>query len=253
MTSQPETPKVSADRPTSTRLRRLRDTWARSTLVVRAPRVRIEMYGDANALRIYRTNTARHRRFKITQAKRWGVALIRLPATIDEYLAGSSKQLLRQKRRSAQRSGFRYELVPAADRIDEILSINLSSPTRQGRALPGYYLDRAAIAENFRNRPMIHGILDRDGRLRAYAWAPRVGNVVVCETLLGHSDDLESGIMYLLISEVVAATIAARDSTGEPAWVMYDTFWGAAPGLAYFKARLGFKPHTVEWAWVDRS
>ena len=31
---------------------------------------------------------------------------------------------------------------------------------------------------------------------------------------------------------------------------MYDTFWGAKPGLAYFKRRTGFEAYTVNWVWV---
>jgi hypothetical protein len=75
--------------------------------------------------------------------------------------------------------------------------------------------------------------------------------VVIFETLLGYADALEAGVMYLLMSEVIGTTIAERDATGSPEWAMYDTFWGAAPGLAYFKERVGFKPYTVDWAWVD--
>ena len=89
------------------------------------------MYGDHHAQRIYRAFAARHRVFKMTRAKRWGVALIRLPETMDEYLAGSSKELLRRKRRAAERAGYRYALLPAMEHIDEILAINLSSPTRR--------------------------------------------------------------------------------------------------------------------------
>jgi hypothetical protein len=211
------------------------------------------MSGDAHARRLFRAFSARHRRFKVTQAKRWGVALIHLPPTIEEYLGGSSRALLRQKRRLAQRAGFRYSLVAAADHIDEILAINISSPTRQGRPLPGYYLDREHVEQTFRDRPTIHGILDASGHLRAYAWVPMAGDIVIFETLLGHADDLETGVMYLLISEVVGAAIASRDATGSPDWVMYDTFWGAAPGLVYFKERLGFKSYTVDWTWVERS
>jgi hypothetical protein len=33
---------------------------------------------------------------------------------------------------------------------------------------------------------------------------------------------------------------------------MYDTFWGASPGLAYFKERAGFRPYTVDWVWRDQ-
>ena len=89
----------------------------------------------------------------------------------------------------------------------------------------------------------------RAGRVRAYAWAPIVGDVVVIETLMGHADDLKAGTMYLLITEIVRAATEAKLAGGAPAWVMYDTFWGAGPGLASFKARLGFEPYTVDWEW----
>ncbi len=248
-----QVPERPAERPVESRRDRLRKSWDRNLVILRSPRVRIEMYGDAHAARIFRTFSARHRRFKFTRAKRWGVGLVQLPATMDEYLSGSSKELLRRKRRAASKAGFRYAIVAAADHIDEILAINLSSPTRQGRSLPGYYLDREHVAETFSDRPNVHAILDQEGRLRAYAWVPRAGDFILFETLLGHADDLETGVMYLLMSEVIGATIAGRDPDGSPHWAMYDTFWGAAPGLAYFKTRLGFKPYTVDWAWVDRA
>ena len=244
---------MSASGVVPSRIDRLRATWARSSTVIRAPRVRIEVYGDAHARRIYRAFMVRHRLFKFTRAKRWGVALIRLPETQDAYLAGSSRELVRRKRRAAARGGYRYAVVAAADHLDEILAINLSSPTRQGRGLPAYYLDREHVQATFADRPDVHGILNAVGELRAYAWVPRAGDFILFETLLGHADDLDAGIMYLLISEVIGSAIEGRDAGGSPAWAMYDTFWGAASGLAYFKERLGFQPYTVDWVWVDRS
>jgi hypothetical protein len=78
------------------------------------------------------------------------------------------------------------------------------------------------------------------------------GDSVVISMILGHADALEHGVMYLLVSEVVRATMDTRRPDGSPHWLMYDTFWGAAPGLAYFKQRLGFEPYTVAWSWLDR-
>jgi hypothetical protein len=243
---------MTAAKGWSARFDRLRSVWARSVAVLRAPRIRIRMYGDAHAKRIFQAFMVRHRLFKFTRAKRWGVALVRLPETKELYLAGPSKELVRRKRRAAARAGFHYAPVAAAEHLDEILAINLSSPTRQGRSLPAYYLDREHVATTFADRPIVHGVLNAAGQLRAYAWVPRAGDFVLFETLLGHADDLEAGIMYLLISEVIGSTIESRDAAGLPAWAMYDTFWGAAPGLAYFKERLGFEPYTVDWTWLDR-
>jgi hypothetical protein len=49
------------------------------------------------------------------------------------------------------------------------------------------------------------------------------------------------------------ATIEGRRPDGTPHWAMYDTFWGATKGLAYFKERVGFRQYTVDWVWVDRD
>lgn len=59
--------------------------------------------------------------------------------------------------------------------------------------------------------------------------------------------------LYLLVSEVIRSYIDVRRGQGAPTREMDDTFWGATKGLAYFKERLGFKPHTVDWVWGERA
>jgi hypothetical protein len=231
----------------------LRERWKRSIAVLRAPRVRIEVYGDDEARAIHRAFTARHPRFRVVPRKRWGVALLRLPDAFDEYVGGHSKKVLRQKRRLAEQHGFRYTVVPPDHYIDDILAINRSAPTRQGRPMPESYTDREQVIRTFQGRTAIHAILDADGRLRAYAIVPVIGDAFVFSTILGHADDLEHGTMYLLVSEVIRTFIHVRRATGSPTWAMYDTFWGASKGLAYFKERLGFRPYTVDWVWADHG
>jgi hypothetical protein len=236
----------------SSQLDRLRLRWQRSLTVLRAPRVRIAIYGGADARAAYRAFTARHRVFRMTQSKRWGVALIRLPATFDEYLGGGPMEYLRRQRRRATKAGYRYALVSAHDHLDEILEINRSAPARQGRSMAGSYLDPEQVAGAFGTRDLISGVLDANGRLRAYADVPTIGEVFVFSRLLGHADDLEDGIMYLLVSEVIRVHIeAVGHADASPTWALYDTFWGASPGLVFFKERLGFRPHTVDWVWLE--
>lgn len=235
------------------RANHLRERWQRTLNVLRAPRVRIEVYGSDEARAIHRAYTSRHPRFRITASKRWGVALLRLPDTFDEYLAGSSKGYLRRHRRRAERAGFRYAAVSPRDHLDEILEINRSTPMRQGRAMAGHYTDRAQVAKRFEGRPSIHGILDPGGRLRAYALVPDIGDASTFSIVIGHADDLEEGVMYLLVSEVICACIDVRRAIGSPTWIMYDTFWGASKGLSSFKEHCGFRPYTVDWVWVDHG
>lgn len=234
-------------------LERLRRRWERSMTVLRAPHVRIALHGGAEARAAYRAFTARHRVFKMTAAKRWGVALVRLPASFDEYLAGGSMEYLRRQRRRAEKAGYRYARISPQAHLDAILEINRSTPTRQGRAMSGSYLDPDQVARAFAEDQPISAILDAGGRLRAYADVPVIGDAFVYSRILGHADDLERGVMYLLVSEVIREHIeAAGQGIPTPSWAMYDTFWGASPGLAYFKERAGFRPYTVDWVWRDR-
>jgi hypothetical protein len=237
----------------SDRANHLRERWQRTLTVLRAPRVRIEVHGGDEARAIYRAFTARHPRFWLTRNKRWGVALIALPESFDAFLRGRSKAAIRLNRSRALGAGFRYALVSPQDHFDDILEINRSTPVRQGRAMAANYVDRGRMIKSFEGRTAIHGILDSKGRLRAYLVASSLGDATVFLKILGHADDLRHGTMYLLVSEVVHASIDLKRETGSPHWVMYDTFWGAAPGLAFFKERLGFQPYTVDWAWDDRD
>ena len=234
------------------RLDRLRDRWRRTRTVLQAPRVEIEVHGDEDVLRIYRAFTARHRRFKVTSAKRWGVALLRLPPTANEYFKTVSRQA-RRNRVKAVEAGYRYVEVAPLDHVDEILEINQSAPSRQGRPMDSLYVERAEVEAAFGRRPKIHGIVDASGRLRAYADLYDIGGAYTFAYLIGHADDLPHGIMYLLMGEIVRACIEARRSDGSPTWLMADTFWGASPGLAYFKDRTGFRPFTVTWVWSDKA
>jgi hypothetical protein len=233
------------------RAKRLPERLERSMAVLRAPRETIDLYGGIEAQTCYRTFTARHPQFRITSSKRWGVALLRLSDTFEEYLAGGSKEYLRRQRRRAQKAGYRYAVVSPADHIEEIVEINRSKPIRQGRVMPASYVDRELVTQRLGDRAPLHGILDADGRLRAYVYAPLIGDVFEFSLILGHADDLDRGVMYLLVSEVIRGYVDVRRTEGRPAWAMYDTVWGASSGLAYFKARLGFRPYTVDWRWLE--
>lgn len=234
------------------RAAQVRERWRRTLTVIRAPRVRIEIFGSDRARRVHRSYTARHPRFKVTAAKKWGVAVMRLPASFDKYLADCSR-LVRRRRTHAEKAGFRYAVVSPQAHLDEILAINQSAPIRQGRAMDRHYVDRDQVARAFEGRAAIHGVLNTDGQLRAYAHVIDIGDAFTFTLLIGHADDLDEGVMYLLVTEVIRACIDERRADGSPKWLVCDTFWGATRGLAYFKERVGFEPYTVDWAWVDRA
>jgi len=218
-------------------------------MVLRAPRIRVNAYGDAEAHDVFRAFTARHRRFKMTSAKKWGVALMALPDTGDAYLASVSRQA-RRARAKAMAAGYHYRVVDPKTRIDEIIAIHASTPSRQGRPMAAGYLDPADVAATVGSRAAIHGVLDGDGVLQAYGHVLDIGDAFTFTFLIGHADRLKDGIMYLLVESIVRACVADRRPDGSPRWLMADTFWGASDGLAYFKERTGFQAYTVSWVWT---
>ena len=62
--------------------------------------------------------------------------------------------------------------------------------------------------------------------------------------IMGKSDHLGAGIMYLLLSGVQMDLIDSRQAIK---YVIYDTWFGASYGLRMYKARCGFVPVRAKW------
>jgi hypothetical protein len=229
----------------------LRWRWTMTVAVAMAPRVTIATYGNDEARRIHAAFSARHPRIRIIPSKRWGVGLLRLPDTFDAYLREVSTSVRRGRKRALDR-GYRFELVRPLAHLDDIIEVNRSAPERQGRAMEAWYVDPDRIRDAFRGDQPIGSVLDSLGRLRAYTVVPTFGDACVLSRLLGHAAHLDDGVMPLLITETIRWKIAERDATGAPLWIMYDTFWGARPGLVDNKRRYRFQPYTVTWRWTDQ-
>ncbi|MFN8486679.1 MAG: hypothetical protein U0350_03745 [Caldilineaceae bacterium] len=202
---------------------------------------------------VYKSFTKPHPIYKLIQNKKWGVALLPLPNTFEEYLTGKSKQALRTNRKHALSRGFHFERFDPKQRILEILSINSSLPSRQGKLMNASYLDISKLEMLYAEIPNMFGVFDKGDCLKAYAYTPICGEFFVFSRLLGHADNLEDGVMYLLMSEIIREMIVIKNNKSDPKWAMYDTFFGATLGLQYFKKRLGFQPYKVIWQWVERK
>jgi len=213
--------------------------------ILGAPRVTVTLAGP-HAEGFHRAFTARHPRLKLPRAKTWGVALLPVPASFDEYLAARPRSLHRARRR-ALGGGFEVRPFASSEHLDEILEINGSAPARQGVAMKTSYLKPASLERWAERHPSCEGAFGGDGRLRAYVTAPEVGDTVILNRLLAHAAFLREGVMYLLVTEVVGRLAEQRAAEGRPSWVMYDTLRGARPGLEEFKRRLGFEPYRVRW------
>ena len=227
-----------------------RPQFARDLLrVLRLPGVTVALSGGPDAAAAYGNFTARHPRLFFIQKKRWGVALLALPPSFEAYLHGTSRQALRSNRKRCLSLGYTFRTIDPNSHLEQILRINTSQKRRQGRDMDTPYVDREALHQYFSGERTTYGVLDSGSVLRAYACAPVYGEVFVLSRLLGEGDCLEQGIMYFLVSEIVREMIRERSQRGYPIWGMYDTYFGAQPGLRYFKDRLGFAPHNVKWVW----
>src|SRR5690242_522643 len=211
--------------------------------------VTIRMSGSEASKRMFEFFTQPHPRYKLIQNKRWGAGLFPLPDRFEDYLKGKDKQTLRTNRRRSLSLEHRFDTIEPSHYLNDILAINESLQIRQGQPMDADYLYLEQLEMWTKDKPEIYGVFDRHGVLKAYAHAPVCGEVFILSRLLGHADELENGIMYLLISEVVREMIERKYRDGMPLWAMYDTFFGASPGLRFFKERLGFRPYKARWVW----
>lgn len=215
----------------------------------RLPRASIEMAGDAECRLLYRAFTARHPRLKVIQAKRWGVALLPIPESFDAYLRNPHRSHLRREYNRATRTGLSFARIDPLARLDEILAINRSSTTRQGQPMHPDYFDADTVRTYLEHSTDVFGVLDAEGVLQAYLCLRVCGEVACVERLLGHADSLHQGVMWVLMHGVIRELTTRRAEPGAPAWIMYDTFFGASPGLRQFKAWLGMEPYRVSWSF----
>lgn len=168
-----------------------------------------------------------------------------LPGSIDEWEAAHSTA--RKRARRCEALGYRFAEIDRQDYELDVFEINTSAPERQGRPmgesygqrpnygpLPDYPCPRHAL--------YTYGVLNPEGRLAAYTWIYRVGGLVMFSTILGHFDELDDHVMYLLVRETLEAQIAIG-----PGVAFYNRHDSGTEGLRFFKERCGFGPARARW------
>jgi len=197
-----------------------------------------------NVLSTYRYYTKRHPRYKIIQNKSWGAALVDLRASgkSDNYFDSiKAKNCGGWHARRARSRGYVMTEIDRNDYIDAIHAINISQQQRQGRAMDDKYREKQLAYDVLANFSYF-GVLDSEGKLMAYATIGRYGNFSSFSQMMGYRNN--DGIMHLMVAEIVARLI----DEGDVDYVMYDTFFGALPGLQQFKAVLGFQPYRARYS-----
>lgn len=192
----------------------------------------------------YAQFTRRHPRFKLIRSKTVGAALIDLSPfdSRDKYLDDiKGKNYGAYHAARARKRGYVCREIDRNDYIDDIHDINISQDSRQGRPMDAAYLQKREhfdVLQHFR----YYGVLNPAGKLMAYANFGMYGNFGAFSQLMGHRSN--DGIMHLLIVDVVCRMI----EEGRIRYVMYDTYFGAQPGLRQFKTILGFKPYRAKYS-----
>jgi len=192
---------------------------------------------------VYRHFTKRHPRFLIIRNKTLGAALVHLRRfKVDhEYIATiKGRNSAEHHARRARARGYRVVEIDRNDYIDDIHLINTSVEVRQGQTMSNDYLSKQHHYLADRNYKY-YGALDATGRLVAYGEIGLWGNFAAFNRIIGVRNN--DGIMHLLVSEIICDFINA----GNVDYLMYDTYFGASPGMKSFKTSLGFSPYRARY------
>lgn len=215
--------------------------------IIKLPRAALhfaEVIDPVDIKATYRNYTKPHPRYKIIGHKTIGAALVDLSAYPDRHayldaIKGRNHGGFHAKR--ARSRGYVMRDIDRNDYIDDIHAINISLDVRQGRALDQQYRDKSAGYERQRHF-RYWGVVNPQGKLVAYASLGIYGNFASFSQMMGIRNN--DGIMHLLLSEAICRLI----DRGEVRYVMYDTFFGAQPGLRNFKTILGFRPYRASFS-----
>lgn len=203
-------------------------------------------HNPGNVVAAYKNHTRPHPRYKLIRHKSIGVALVDLRHFRDrqeyvEQFKVKGQATYHAKRASAR--GYVVRPIDMNDHIDAIHHINTSLTSRQGRPMSDSYLTKQNHFESLSNY-QYHGVLNKDGTLVAYCSIAIYGNFAAFSQCLGLRNN--DGCMQLMLAEVICQCI----DVGKVDFVMYDTWFGAQPGLRHFKASFGFQPYRAVYTLI---
>ena len=227
----------------------LKNLYKTVSQIIRLPVATLSFSGDIdpeNILATYRYYTKRHPRYKLIRHKTLGAALIDLKQidTHEKYLTlikGRNGAIYHAKRARAR--GYSFAEIDRNAYVDAIHQINISCVYPQGRPMDAPYQKKM---DHFDSLPHFQsfGIVNNKGDLVAYANIGMYGNFCGFSQLIGLRNN--DGIMHLLLSEIISRLIEQQ----QVRYVMYDTFFGALPGLRLFKTMLGFRPYRAKYILI---
>ncbi len=220
---------------------------SRLNTLAQLPVARLEFRRELNpehVASVHRYFTKPHPKYKVIQNKSVGAALLDLRrfASREEYLDSiQGKNSAGFHARKAKSKGYRLVEIDRNDYIDDIHAINISVETRQGRPMDAAYLQKITHFDAEKNFKYF-GVLNAEGRLTGYGDLGFYGNFAAFNRVIGVRNN--HGMMHMMITEIVCQAIEARTCN----YIMYDTCFGASPGLLQFKEMLGFQPYRAKYS-----
>lgn len=168
------------------------------------------------------------------------LALLRIPATHEEYISGLCSQS-RNKIKKSEHYEYEFSEFNWNDHLDEIYQINTSKEVRQGAYMRGWYrepvLERDPSEEELQYYKYYGAF--KGGILVAYLHFWKCGQFAVTKHVIGHADHLRYGIMNGLIAWTVQKCILQPDIR----LILYGAWLNTS--LGEFKKHAGFQEYAV--------
>ena len=180
----------------------------------------------------------------------WPCSVLLLPESVEAWR--DEHRTARKRAARARRLGYHGGTWERAGFESDIYDINTSSAERQGRPMSDSYRVRPSFHDSPYPCPL-HGVhyygvrmskggVHGAGRLVAYLWVYRAGELALVSSILGHADHLANDVMYPLFEAALSGEIAQGGT------MVYNRHDSGTDGLRFFKERLGFRPAHVEWS-----
>jgi len=228
-------------------LTKLSQLFDQVTTIARLPVVRLQFHTELNpenVKRNYKYYTKPHPKYKIFPNKSVGAALVDLTKfrTREEYMQHiKGRNSADRHARKAKGKGYTVVEIDRNDFVDDIYEINNSMEIRQGRPMDQAYREKKTSYQSEINFKY-YGVLNTAGKLMAYGELGFYGNFASFTRVIGVRNN--DGIMHLMVTEIICQLIEA----GNYQYLMYDTYFGASPGLRTFKKMLGFQPYRAKYS-----
>lgn len=192
----------------------------------------------------YKYFTKPHPKYRIFQNKALGAALVDLTRfrNRDEYIQSvKGRNSAEHHARKARNKGYVVAEIDRNAFIDDIYDINTSVETRQGQPMDQDYLEKKTSYPRDANFKYF-GVINSAGKLTGYGDLGFYGNFASFHRVIGMRNN--DGMMHLMVTEIICRMIEA----GHHQYLMYDTYFGASPGLKTFKKMLGFQPYRAKYS-----